>query len=560
MTHGRGSLTIEDILRINSFSTFYGKQFDVSDRLGMVAISVRKPLESASVFSVPFLDGNERGVMRCINIRDQTELQFNLDDGVGAFSPRWSLNCEQLAFCITNGEWVRLAVGDPNTGDVRTVSDREIWLRPGMSPVAWLDQQTIICELLEPGTKSVGVVSETASARAVLSDWPDAWKGARATAGLVRTLQGDRGFPVGTLATVDVRSGEVREHLDITTAPAGVAAFGCREREVPFEPERSLEDDAQTGELIADGVYGESRILCRSGENGTFVILNTGGGGDVVVYRADEFLINRGPFSNEIVEFGGNGSAKDRYILIEQRDGNGRKPVVLSIYPGYLVRGDRTRFRNINNISSLNPYLLASMGFAIVRPEVDLSEVPAGGIASQIEVAVSRCVENLVEHRNIDGSNVHVLGHSLGGWAALLMATRTNLFRSVIACSAPTNLISLHGEIDVRSRYGDDFTYMSSLYESVFKLSGPPWRQLDTYVEHSPLFGVDTMNIPALLVHGDLDYVPISQAEEFMSAMEYSGKDARLLRLAGEGHVLANPHNMRAFVACVGDWLSEHHG
>jgi dipeptidyl aminopeptidase/acylaminoacyl peptidase len=60
-----------------------------------------------------------------------------------------------------------------------------------------------------------------------------------------------------------------------------------------------------------------------------------------------------------------------------------------------------------------------------------------------------------------------------------------------------------------------------------------------------------------MLVHGDLDYVPIQQAEEFFTALYRQDKRAVFARYQGEWHTIANRVNVLDLWRRIGDWLSE---
>jgi dipeptidyl aminopeptidase/acylaminoacyl peptidase len=58
-------------------------------------------------------------------------------------------------------------------------------------------------------------------------------------------------------------------------------------------------------------------------------------------------------------------------------------------------------------------------------------------------------------------------------------------------------------------------------------------------------------------VHGDLDFIPIQQAEEFFTALYRQDKRAVLLRYGGEWHTIANRVNVLDLWRRIGPWLSE---
>lgn len=60
-----------------------------------------------------------------------------------------------------------------------------------------------------------------------------------------------------------------------------------------------------------------------------------------------------------------------------------------------------------------------------------------------------------------------------------------------------------------------------------------------------------------LLIHGELDFVPIQQAEEFFTPLFRQDKRVRLLRYAGEGHTISDRTNVFDLWQRMEAWLKE---
>ena len=98
---------------------------------------------------------------------------------------------------------------------------------------------------------------------------------------------------------------------------------------------------------------------------------------------------------------------------------------------------------------------------------------------------------------------------------------------------------------------------MLQLEKGPMGLGGPPWMEPDRYRENSPILRAPKVETPLLLIHGDLDFVPIQQAEEFFTALFRQDKRARLLRYAGEGHTIADRENVLDLWRRMEMWLTE---
>src|SRR6202035_4279070 len=132
--------------------------------------------------------------------------------------------------------------------------------------------------------------------------------------------------------------------------------------------------------------------------------------------------------------------------------------------------------------------------------------------------------------------------HSFGGFATYGLIAQTSRFRAAVALAGPSDLISLYGIFDARERYTEypqENLAMAALMESAqTRMGNPPWKDLGRYLRNSPIFSVDRVQTPLLIIQGDMDYVAIQQGEEFFSSLYRQGKRAEFVRYWGEGHVI----------------------
>jgi dipeptidyl aminopeptidase/acylaminoacyl peptidase len=74
------------------------------------------------------------------------------------------------------------------------------------------------------------------------------------------------------------------------------------------------------------------------------------------------------------------------------------------------------------------------------------------------------------------------------------------------------------------------------------------WENLDLYLENSPLFNLDKISTPVLILQNDADgHVPWYQGIEFFTAMRRLGKPAWLLNYNGEPHWPLKLQNRKDF-------------
>jgi dipeptidyl aminopeptidase/acylaminoacyl peptidase len=68
-------------------------------------------------------------------------------------------------------------------------------------------------------------------------------------------------------------------------------------------------------------------------------------------------------------------------------------------------------------------------------------------------------------------------------------------------------------------------------------MPGPLWQHRERYIENSPVFFLDRIQTPLLIIHGQEDTaVSPRQADEVFVGLRRLGKEAVYALYAGEGH------------------------
>jgi dipeptidyl aminopeptidase/acylaminoacyl peptidase len=239
--------------------------------------------------------------------------------------------------------------------------------------------------------------------------------------------------------------------------------------------------------------------------------------------------------------------------------------VVTIVYPGAVhgpnVPSDFSPFQSHFE----HPQLFSALGYAVLLPSMPATKDPSqshalppllNGVIPAIDAAISRGVA--------DPDRIGVLGQSDGGFAVLGLITQTNRFRSAIASASFSNFVSLYGTLYGTFRQGDwgrpesgQVLRMLQLEKGSMGLGGPPWVEPDRYRENSAINLVNKVETPLLLIHGELDFIPIQQAEEFFTALFRQDKRVQLLRYAGEGHTITDRANVLDLWRRIEKWLAE---
>lgn len=253
---------------------------------------------------------------------------------------------------------------------------------------------------------------------------------------------------------------------------------------------------------------------------------------------------------------------KGRLILPSTAREGVRLPLIVWQYPGSVLKA-KSRIRNVDEYWPLSPELLAAAGYAVLQPSMPLASVgdvrqPYDKLTNGVLPAIDEAVRLGVG----DPDRVGLIGHSFGGYGVYGLITQTKRFRAAIALAGSSDLVSLYSSSSAAYRYGNfrgGATGMMQLLEfGQVGLGGPPWSATAGYRANSPIAYVDKVSTPLLIIHGDLDYVPIEQGEGFFISLLRQNKRADFARYWGEGHVIDSPANLRDAWRRICTWFDDY--
>jgi dipeptidyl aminopeptidase/acylaminoacyl peptidase len=232
-----------------------------------------------------------------------------------------------------------------------------------------------------------------------------------------------------------------------------------------------------------------------------------------------------------------------------------RIPLVVLVYGGGFLSDAVNRF-GLSGSGVDNLQLLATRGFAVLGID---APVNLGTVSRDLLKAVMPAVDEVVKLGIADPARVGVMGDSFGGYSTLALITRTTRFRAAVASSGIADLVSCYGHMDQDgTAFGVSFCETGQP-----SLGGPPWSFPERYVENSPVFHLDRVSTPLLLVHGALDTtVPPSQSEEIFVGLRRLGREVTYVRYEGEGHVPKewSAANAADYVNRILEWFERHLG
>lgn len=314
----------------------------------------------------------------------------------------------------------------------------------------------------------------------------------------------------------------------------------------------------------------DAALYLADASDGTHLWLSGGGGRPLSssseIWRANEWVSELKLGTAEAVAYTAtDGTPLTAWLLLPPNYAKGTKvPVVTMVYPGSTYGAESPSSFLPLRTDFEHPQLFAALGYAVLLPSMPVKDQTELFALQRLPVGVLPAIDAVIARGIADPDRIAVLGQSNGGFAVLGLITQTNRFRSAIASAGFSNLVSLYGTLYGQYRYGDagppetgQIFRMLQLEIGSGGLGGPPWEQAERYRENSPLLKADKVSTPLMLVHGDLDFVPIQQSEEFFTSLYRQDKRAILLRYQGEWHTIANRANVIDLWRRMADWLTE---
>lgn len=239
-----------------------------------------------------------------------------------------------------------------------------------------------------------------------------------------------------------------------------------------------------------------------------------------------------------------------------------RYPLIVYVYGGTVApAGDwASPYGSLSNVY-FNPLVFAGRGYAVLVPSMPLESMgKASDPLLDLDKGVKPAIDRVVEMGIADPDRTGLVGFSYGGYSVYGLLTQTGRFKAAVAAAGFTDLLGLYGSLDPRYRFSEPPNPMWAPFAAEAqqaRMGVPPWKDRERYVRNSPYLHADKVTTPLLMIHGDLDSVPLSQAEQFFVALNRLGKRAKLVRYLGEGHSVDSPGNTLDMWEHILGWFDE---
>jgi dipeptidyl aminopeptidase/acylaminoacyl peptidase len=225
-----------------------------------------------------------------------------------------------------------------------------------------------------------------------------------------------------------------------------------------------------------------------------------------------------------------------------------RYPLVTYPYPATMGSDLLNEF-GVKGTGIDNMQLLATRGFAVFVPDVPPIKYTdqMRELASIILPGVNRVVEMGIA----DSTRLGIMGHSWGGYTVIALLVQTNKFSAAVMRGGEGDQVASYGTVHPTG-------YASGAVLQDFFFGGPPWEKRELYQANSPIYFLNQVTTPLLIIHGESETtVPLFLANQVFAGLQRLGKEVVFARYAGENHneMLWSSANQIDYLTRVIEWF-----
>ncbi len=190
---------------------------------------------------------------------------------------------------------------------------------------------------------------------------------------------------------------------------------------------------------------------------------------------------------------------------------------------------------------SINITYYVSNGYLVLTPDIVYTTGHPGQSALK---CVLPAIQAVVDKGFVNRDAIGIQGHSWGGYQTAYMLTQTNVFRAAEAGAPVANMISAYDGI----RWGSGLPRQFQYEKTQSRIGGTIWEYPMRFIENSPIFMVDRVTTPLLILQNDADdAVPWYQGLELFLSMRRLGKEVYLFDYNGEPHHINRRPNQKDY-------------
>ncbi|KGO85907.1 hypothetical protein Q765_13835 [Flavobacterium rivuli WB 3.3-2 = DSM 21788] len=203
----------------------------------------------------------------------------------------------------------------------------------------------------------------------------------------------------------------------------------------------------------------------------------------------------------------------------------------------------------LQNYIGFNITNLTSRGYFVLCPDISYQLGDVGKSAADCIISATNSVMGI---QGINPVKIALFGHSFGGYEAAFTATQTNIFTTIIAGAAITDMASAYLDISDNGAQPNIWRFETQQW----RMGKSLYQDQQGYQRNSTIYQAEEINTPLLLFSGEKDgQVDVKQSIELYLALRRLAKPEIMLIYPDEGHVLMDRKNQEDFTIRLEQWL-----
>ncbi|MCW3100138.1 MAG: hypothetical protein JWL77_5756 [Chthonomonadaceae bacterium] len=216
-----------------------------------------------------------------------------------------------------------------------------------------------------------------------------------------------------------------------------------------------------------------------------------------------------------------NRTARGILLLPRTATPEAKAPLIVWGYPGSMPSGSLLHFNRGEASVVANPEYFVAHGYGVLHPDIPLI---GNEPIKEITHAVLAGLDAAIATGLVDGERVGVIGHSYGGYMVNCLITQTQRFQAAVSSAPIGNLVSF----TLGAGDADGNVMIGWAEGGQGRMGGSLWEQQDRYIRNSPVFYLDQVETPLLLIVGEEDHGCVSQAVEMFCGLRRLDKEVAL--------------------------------
>ncbi|MCS4163150.1 prolyl oligopeptidase family serine peptidase [Sphingobacterium sp. BIGb0116] len=189
--------------------------------------------------------------------------------------------------------------------------------------------------------------------------------------------------------------------------------------------------------------------------------------------------------------------------------------------------------------SRLNIPYFVSNEYLVFAPNISYK---TGHPGQSAEEYINSGMRNLAQNAWVDSTKMGIQGQSWGGYQVAHLITRTNMYAAAWTGAPVVNMTSAYGGIRWQTGMSRQFQYE----HTQSRIGKTLWEAPELYIENSPLFHLDKVKTPVVIMANDNDgAVPWYQGIEMFTALRRLNKPVWMLNYNGDEHNLILRQNRK---------------